>query len=244
MTRTLTTLLVGSIGLFAVACSSAPPPKAELASSPQTSQPADKTPDKTVDKTLVAAAGAPATLPTPAAPEGPPEGSPTATSASVESAPPAPPVAEPKFFPIDVITGPEMAYLIDYANSGASVAVKKSCSGKVEEDANKHAECLTKGREKFGADVLRFKKDDKGRVKLFIYRRSGSALAELFTASVDLKEMSPNLVKVELKGGNGQRPILRDRASFEVKVPNGYSIEIEDAIYGRLAYDAKVGLVK
>lgn len=241
MTRTLTTILVGSIGLFAVACSSAPPPKAEPAPSPQTSQPVDKAADERVDKTLVAAAGAPATS---SAQVTPPEGSSTATSASVESAPPTPPAVEPKFFPIDVITGPEMAYLIDYANSGASDVVKKSCSGKVEEDANKHAECLTKGREKFGADVLRFKKDNKGRVKLFIYRRSGSALAELFTASADLKEMSPNLVKVDLKGGNGQRPILKDRASFEVKVPNGYSIELQDAVYGRLAYDAKVGLVK
>jgi len=164
------------------------------------------------------------------------------TPTPIDVSPPAP-TAEPKLFPIDVITGPEMAYLIDYANSGASEMVNKSCSGKSEEDANKHAECLAKGREKFGADVLRFKKDDKGRVKLIIYRRSGSALAELFTANVELKETTPNLVKVAIKGGVGQRPILRDRGNFDVNVPNGYSIELEDSVYGKLAYDAKVGLV-
>jgi hypothetical protein len=189
-----------------------------------------------VASVAVGVAGSPATA------AANPQEAPTA-SATAEPAPSAAPAAEPKFFPIDVITGPEMAYLVDYANSGASEVAKQSCSGKAEEDANKHAECLTKAREKFGGDVLRFKKDAKGQVKLFVYRRSGSALAELYTASVALKEISPNLVKVEIKGSSGQRPILRDRGNFEVKVPNGYSIELEDTVYGKLTYDAKVGLV-
>lgn len=193
---------------------------------------------------VAGAAGALAATPTTAKPDEVP--APT-VSAAVETTTPTAPAAEPKLFPIDVITGPEMAYLVDYANSGASEVAKKSCSGKTDEDAekqtDKHAECLTKAREKFGADVLRFKKDAKGHVKLFIYRRSGSALAELFTANIELKEVSPNLVKVELKGGSGQRPIIKDRGTFDVKVPNSYSIELDDTIYGKLTYDAKVGLV-
>jgi hypothetical protein len=238
MTRhTASAFSLANIGLIALACGSAPPPKAE--------------PAPTGTLTSAAAAGAPsvaattagtAALTSAATPQPQAEGA--STPAASNAAEPPAPTAEPKLYPVDVLTGRETAFLVDYANSGAIEVANKNCSGKVEEDANKHAECLTKAREKFGADVLRFKKDDKGHVKLTIYRRSGSALMELYTANVELKEISTNNVKVEIKGGtSGQRPILRDRGNFEVKVPNGYSIELEDSVYGKLPYDAKVGLV-
>jgi hypothetical protein len=222
---------------MAIGCGSSPPPKAEpapmmaaSAASPSSTNLAQAG----ASATSSAAAGtASVAAPEPAAPQ------------NAQSEPsPNPTTPEPKLFPIDVMTGRETAFLIDYANSGAVEVVKQSCAGKIEEDANKHEECLAKSREKFGADVLRFKKDDKGRIKFYIYRRSGSALAELYVSNVELKEIGPNQVRVEMKGGSsGQRPIMKTQANFDVKVPNGYSIELQDTQYGRLPYEAKVGLV-
>jgi hypothetical protein len=228
--------LIG-VGIVALACGSSPPPKAEPA-------PNVTPPPPVAIPAAAGAAGTAAASPTDA------QASPATTKPTVEGSA-NPPVAEPstpapKIFPVDVMTARETAFLLDYDHSSASEVAKKSCSGKTEEDEAKHAECLTKAHDKFGADVLRFKTgdNDKGPIKLSIYRRTNNALAERYTATVTLKEISPNLVKVEIKGGaSGQRPILRDRGNFEVKVPNLYSIEIEDPTYGTLSYDAKVGLV-
>jgi len=106
------------------------------------------------------------------------------------------------------------------------------------------AECLKQAREKFEADVLRFRRDGSGHIQLVISRRTGSAVKELSVTNVELRQTSGDTVRVELKeAGLGQRPIMKDRNSFDVKVPNGYSIELEDARFGKLPYIAKVGFV-
>jgi len=114
----------------------------------------------------------------------------------------------------------------------------------VEKVAAVRAECMTQAREKFGADVLRFRRDGLGHIQLVISRRNGSSLKELYVAKVELKPISTSAVEIEIKeAGLGQRPIMKDRTKFQVKTPNSYSIEIEDPHFGKLPYDAKVGFV-
>jgi len=106
------------------------------------------------------------------------------------------------------------------------------------------ADCMKQAREKFEADVIRFRRDGSGHIQLVIFRRTGSAVKELSVTNVELKQTSSDTVRVELKeAGLGQRPIMKDRSSFDVKIPNGYSIELEDARFGKLPYIAKVGFV-
>jgi hypothetical protein len=106
------------------------------------------------------------------------------------------------------------------------------------------AECLKQERAKFQADVLRFRRNGSDHIQLVISRRDGSAVKELSVTQVELKRVSSDTVRVEIKeAGLGQRPIMKDRNSFDVKVPNGYSIEIEDPRLGKLPYIAKVGFV-
>jgi hypothetical protein len=106
------------------------------------------------------------------------------------------------------------------------------------------ADCMKQAREKFEADVIRFRRDGLGHIQLVISRRTGSAVKELSVTNVELKQTSGDTVRVELnEAGLGQRPIMKDRKSFDVKIPNGYSIELEDARFGKLPYIAKVGFV-
>jgi len=106
------------------------------------------------------------------------------------------------------------------------------------------ADCMKQAREKFEADVLRFRRDGSGHIHLVISRRTGSAVKELSVTNVELRQTSGDTVRVEIKeAGLGQRPIMKDRNSFDVKIPNGYSIELEDARFGKLPYIAKVGFV-
>lgn len=106
------------------------------------------------------------------------------------------------------------------------------------------ADCMKQAREKFEADVLRFRRDGSDHIQLVISRRSGSAVKELSVTKVELRQTSGDTVRVDIKeAGLGQRPIMKDRSSFDVTVPNGYSIELEDARFGKLPYIAKVGFV-
>lgn len=162
---------------------------------------------------------------------------------------------------IDLMLGGATAYLIDWQRSGALELAKSNCTPKnlpmppadetqdqadqrMEEQAKKFDECLLKARERFVADVLRFRRDGLGHVEFVVYRRDGSALKELYVGKVELDQKSTETLKVDVKGASlGQRPIMRDRNQFEIRMPNSYSIELEDPQYGKLYYDEKVGLV-
>ena len=227
-----------------------------------------------------------------------------------------------KASPIEVLTGRQTAYLIDYDNSGAIAAANTACAEKAkkvesaawaelaekaakevreakpkatpkaneaktaspekekasedveaprkeqkkprtnpeDDEALQAAEaqeaaiaekaeavrtqCIRESRSKFEADVIRFRRDGLGHTQLVIYRRTGGSLKELYVANVALDDSSGTKVKVELKeAGIGKRPIMKDRNKFEVLVPNNYSIELEDAQFGKLPYNSKVGLV-
>lgn len=162
---------------------------------------------------------------------------------------------------IDLMLGGETAYLIDWQRSGALELAKSNCTPKfvatppadetqeqadqrIDEQAKKFDECMLKARERFVADVLRFRRDGLGHVEFVVYRRNGSALKELYVGKVQLDQPSMETVKVDVKGASvGQRPIMRDRNQFEIRMPNSYSIELDDPQYGKLYYDEKVGLV-
>jgi phosphopantetheinyl transferase (holo-ACP synthase) len=184
--------------------------------------------------------------------------------------PPSPPR---RVSPVDILTGSGTAFLIDYTHSALKERAENLCEEQVkpllnpsektasEKDLSeeellakenaakeaaekKYAECLTKERSKFKADVLRFRRDALGNGTVTIYRRTGSSLPEVYVANVQYKEAGTDSVQVIVKSGmSGSRPICRDRQDLVVKVPNGYSIELDDSLYGKLTYDAKVGLV-
>lgn len=171
--------------------------------------------------------------------------------AEPEAAPPPSPA--PTVHPIEVLTGRDTAFVIDYANSGAQELSQKLCTTPLvdakEDDAGKHQQqvddCRAKERSKFTADILRFRINESGNGgKMTIYRRTGASLPEVYVARVAYEEIDKSHVKVKVKGGlSGARPICRDHQDLDITIPNGYSIELTDSVYGRLPYDAKVGLV-
>src|SRR5687768_17348159 len=168
-----------------------------------------------------------------------------AASAPASGASETPPAAETAATrrPIDVLTGPNVAFIVDYGNSQPHEAAEKSCDSEAGDDGAARAECMKKARAAFRADVLYFKKDAQGRFWLTVYERKGSALPELYKARVEFADETPNAVTVRLKEEKGTRPILVGAGKITVSVPNDYALELNDPKFGRLVYGAKVGLV-
>ena len=146
--------------------------------------------------------------------------------------------------PVAMLTARDAAFLVDYANSDAKQAAQAACEKESKGDAEKQGACLTKAREKFQPDVLRFRKDSETKVSLVIYKRSGATLKEVWIGAVELSEPSDDTVKVKFVGSQkGARPLWRGKSEVTINVPNEYSIEVDDAEHGKLRYDAKIGLV-
>jgi len=213
---------------------------------------------------LLLAAGCGSTQPQPVAapPAAPPPPAPPPPPTPVASATPAPapeptaapaPVAETppsrSQKPIDMLTARDAAFLLDYANSDVKQRAKDQCDRESKSDPDKLGACLEKARDAFQADVIRFKRDQDNKrdweksVKLFIYKRNGSALREVAVGTVQLAEEGTDGVKVTIGKLKGSRPLFRNQTNVVIRAPNEYSIEINDPDYGRLAYDAKIGLV-
>jgi hypothetical protein len=143
-----------------------------------------------------------------------------------------------------VLTARDVAFLVDDSGSGLREVGRVECEKTVKaDDPALLNSCITSAREKFQPDVLRFESDEKGNVVLSIYKRTGTALKEVYVASVVFSEETPEAVKLTVRGREqGQRPLFKAGTSL-VSVPNEYSLELEDMKYGRLVYNAKIGLV-
>jgi hypothetical protein len=198
-----------------------------------------------------AAPAEPAPAPTPA--EAPAPAAPTASAEPAappaEPAPPAP-APEPSTGPtrtqkpIEILTARDVAFLIDYANSGARTKAQEKCDKEAKGDADALGKCLTKAREEFQPDVLRFRKDSETTWSLLIYKRYGSSLRELSVGNISFGEETPEGVSIKFSGRQkGLRILFRGQDKAMIRVPNDYSIELTDPDYGDLRYDAKIGIV-
>lgn len=188
---------------------------------------------------------APVVAPPPPAPVEPPPAAPVAEPEPTPAPVPAEPPPEEKRrqSPVEMVTARDVAFLVDYATSDARTTAEADCDKESKGDPAAKGACLEKARDKFQPDVLRFRKDDKGKVALMVYKRSGSALREVSVSAIEFTDETPDSVRVKFLGRDkGQRPVFKSGKN-EVRVPNDYSIEIDDPTFGKLTYNAKIGLV-
>jgi hypothetical protein len=221
--RVLIVTHVSLVSLLALSCGTPPPPE-----------------------TPPPAAAAPAPPPPP-----PPPPAPEPTAATPPPAPPEPaenPTPETSGpgrsqKPLEIITARDAAFLVDYANSDAKTAALERCDKEAKGDMEKQSACVTKARDSFLADVLRFKKESETRTVLIVYKRAGSTLREVSTGPVTIVEEGDDRVRLKFLSTKGTRPLWVGEKEAVIKVPNDYSIELDDKLLGHLRYDAKIGLI-
>ncbi len=153
--------------------------------------------------------------------------------------------SQPSQSPAEALTAARVSFLIDYASSDAKVKAQANCEkDPKKDDPAAKAACMQKARAQFLADLLVFLKDKKGHITLTIYKRNESELKEVYIAPVSFADETPKSLHLKFKGGgSGQRPLFKNTNSPTLNMPNDYTIEIEDSEYGKLRYDAKIGLV-
>ena len=139
--RTTIGILLGLFGVQLFACAAPTPPPASPPA-PGAAPVVAPAPPPTAD------AGTSIPAPVAAEPEPVPE------------KPPEPEAEEkPSRPPVEILTGPDTAFQINYSGSAPAEAARKACAGKGGADDDAIAKCMSEARVAFRPDVVRFRKD-------------------------------------------------------------------------------------
>lgn len=212
------------------ACASAPPSFEPVAPAAVVSVPQPEAPAVSAPPPIASAEPSPPP---------PPEGAEPEPAPAAAEAPQGSSLARS---PIAILTSGDTAFLIDYAHSAPIEAARRTCTEKSGGDPEAQAKCLNDARDAFKADVIRFRKDGS-QWSWTVYKRAGNRLDEVTSGRVMLSEVSPNSVNIKFLTDKGVRPLLKNKRDAVITVPNDYSFEVDDPEWGKLQYEAKIGLV-
>lgn len=144
----------------------------------------------------------------------------------------------------DIITAPEVTFMFDFNDSEPKEKAEKTCTAQSGEDAKKMALCMKKESAKFQADGMQFKKDNKGEWTWVTLRRKGSAITVLHNIHIDFSDDSPTSVVIKPTGKDtGRQPMGKIPSEVTIEVPNEFEIALKDPTYGRMVYEAKIGIM-
>jgi hypothetical protein len=159
-------------------------------------------------------------------------------------APPAEETAAPGKLPSEILSVPDKAWLFSFEGSAAYDKAKADCDERFKEEPAPRARCITKARDAFTADAMEFTRDAAGNDVWVIYRTQSNKLVQVYSVQIEYGEQAADTVKIKKLGRERGNPVLFSGVSeFKVKLGGEYSLELEDAKHGLLAYDARLGFI-
>lgn len=132
--------------------------------------------------------------------------------------------------------------MLNYGASPAKEKMTQACTAKTKEDAAALAACVEKERGKLVSDVLVFEKGEKG-TTWRIYKRAGSQLTEIAVAQVEVGTDTPEKVELKIKSETGPRQLFAGKKQVVILSESDSSIALDDPQFGKLVYEARVGLM-
>lgn len=215
---------LGVVSLSLSACgggsASEPPPKA--------SEPATAGSAKAPEATAAADAGS-ATAPAPA-------------EAKAETAAPVKEGPKPTRPPHDVLVQKDTLFMLNFDESEAGKAAEASCN-KASKDTKALAACIGKERAKIDADGHGFKKDKEGNLTWVVVHRQGKIMLTIHKLHMAFGNETDNTIVVKPEGKDKGKKPGHPPGDFTVEIPSDYRIVITDPRFGKLVYEAKIGLV-
>lgn len=219
--------------LVVAACSSGTPePRTEAAAAPPTEQAAEPSPAPQAAPATVKAAEPEAKPDTAEAePEQPPE--PKSILASDE--PPRP--------PSEILTTEDVSFELDLNGSALKEILETKCESRVGDDPAAMSQCVEKERSKFPADVLSFRRQMGGQLRWTVFKRNRNTLQVVYSVPFTFEDETESTISMRLQGkGTGYQPLLVPRKTIPLRIPDRYSVEVDDPQWGILLYKSKVGL--
>jgi hypothetical protein len=143
----------------------------------------------------------------------------------------------------DILTAPDVVFLFSFNDSEPKHAAEEKCGKKAGNDPKKLNACMSAEAKSFPADGYRFKQDEKGQWWWITVRQKGNRLAVLHRIPVELGEQTETSVTLKPVGKDKGSTPMTPPAKVVFEVPNDYQIATKDPKFGRLVFQAKIGVV-
>jgi hypothetical protein len=144
----------------------------------------------------------------------------------------------------DVLTTEGTLFTFSFNASEAYQKAEKACDDKAKDDLKKRAECMSKAGEQFEADAMAFRKDDDGKWWWLTIQRRGKNIKTLHKIEFEFGEDTEDKVTIKPKGRDkGSKPMGRIPSEVVFEVPSRSEIAVQDPKFGRMVYQAKLGLL-
>ncbi len=151
---------------------------------------------------------------------------------------------KPQRTPQDIITAPDVSFVLAFGNSEPGEKAEKECSAKSKDNPKKQNQCMAKARREIREDIMHFTKDKDEKNWWTVSHMQGQRLKLLHKVQIEFTDEKDDSIAIKLVGKDrGVRPWKNPPSKVTIKVPNEFSIEIKDPTYGKLVYEAKIGIV-
>ncbi len=143
----------------------------------------------------------------------------------------------------DYLTAPDVTFMFSFNDSEPKEKAEERCSKQTKNDPKKQAQCMEKERNKFPADGMQFKQNDKGEWVWSTLRRKGSNITFLHRIPFEFGEEKETSITLKLGDKDtGKTPMRNIPSTLTVEIPNEFQIVMKDPEHGRLVYEAKIGI--
>lgn len=143
----------------------------------------------------------------------------------------------------DIVTAPDIVFMFSFNESDVKKEAEERCDKKVKDDPKKRAECMSKEKSKIEADGMQFKQE-KGNWYWLTIRRKGKVLENLHKLPIEFTNETDTSITLKPIGKDeGTRRGRGAPGETKLEVPNDYQIILTDPTYGKMVYEAKVGLI-
>lgn len=145
--------------------------------------------------------------------------------------------------PKDIITAPDVVFVFSFSNSEAGEKAQESCAKKSKDNTKKQNECVAKERKKIVNDMLSVSKDKSGKWWWTVARMQGTKLTALHKVEIEFGEEKADTITLKPTGRDkGKKPWANPPNQIKLSVPNEFSVVVDDPTYGKMVYEAKIGI--
>jgi hypothetical protein len=142
----------------------------------------------------------------------------------------------------EILTAPDVVFMLSFNDSDVKQAAESKCSASSGNDPKKMNGCMANARKAIDIDGYQFK-EVNGKWFWSTLRTQGKTLHTLHKFEIEFGPEAEGSVTIKPKGKDlGSKP-GRTPGNVTVQVPNDYQIALNDPKLGKLVYEAKIGLL-
>lgn len=143
--------------------------------------------------------------------------------------------------PKDLLTAPDVLFMLSFNDSEVGENAAKHCDESSGDNPKKRAQCMNAEKAKVKIDGVAFKQEH-GVWYFLVIRRKGSTLTNLRKFPIEFGEEKGTSITIKPTGkdkGAAPQPVP---SKLVVETPNEYQIVLSDPKFGKMVYEAKIGL--